>query len=211
MWPQSSLAFRTHAFAKTVEAKTPPADSHVGRSNPRPIILRIVMLEVVAALIHAGVCVVEYNRGLSHAGAHGMIQLMPATAKISARHVGDPDRISPRREFLRGCSTLEGDVTPRSPLPRRQGSFTVRGVPPYSEADYVPSSGPYVKTSTGSRPEDASVIHCAHAEDRRQPLRGSKANFKSKIKVGRCRAVLVPPHFCLCVCLLPCLHVSALL
>jgi soluble lytic murein transglycosylase-like protein len=144
--------------AKTVEAKSViPSDIPTsGDSNLDLIILRVGMREGVdPRLIHAVIWQESKYKpaALSHAGAQGMMQLMPATAKrFGCDNVGDPEsNISAGTKYLRWLlNRFEGDVTlALAGYNAGEGSVDkYAGVPPYGETqNYVTIiTGRYGKT-----------------------------------------------------------------
>ena len=154
--------------AKVVAAKNViPADIPTsGDSNLDQIILRVGMREGVdPRLIHAVIWQESKYKpaALSHAGAQGMMQLMPATAKrFNCDDVSDPEsNITAGTKYLRWLlARFEGDVTlALAGYNAGEGSVDkYAGVPPFGETqNYVAIiTGRYGKTyHPVLAPEDA--------------------------------------------------------
>jgi soluble lytic murein transglycosylase-like protein len=134
--------------AKTVEVENfIPADIPTsGDRNLDLIILRVGKREGVdPRLIHAVIWQESKYKptAVSHAGAQGMMQLMPATAKrFDCADVGDPEsNIAAGTKYLRWLlARFEGDVTlALAGYNAGEGSVDkYAGVPPYGETqNYV--------------------------------------------------------------------------
>ncbi|HYH87350.1 MAG TPA: lytic transglycosylase domain-containing protein [Pyrinomonadaceae bacterium] len=164
----------TRVFAPAaVSAKTVAVENFVpadiptsGDSNLDLIILRIGKREGVdPRLIHAVIWQESKYKptALSHAGAQGMMQLMPPTAKrFGCADVHDPEsNISAGTKYLRWLlKRFEGDVTlALAGYNAGEGSVDkYAGVPPYSETQnyVVIITGRYGKTyHPVLAPEDA--------------------------------------------------------
>jgi transglycosylase-like protein with SLT domain len=155
-------------FAKTVAVENfiPTDIPTSGDSNLDLIILRVGKREGVdPRLIHAVIWQESKYKpaAVSHAGAQGMMQLMPATAnRFNCANVGDPEsNITAGTKYLRWLlERFEGDVTlALAGYNAGEGSVDkYAGVPPFAETqNYVAViTGRYGKTyHPVLAPEDA--------------------------------------------------------